>query len=309
MRILVVGAGATGGYFGARLVKAGRDVTFLVRPQRAAALGRNGLVVKSPAGDVQVRAPATVTADALAAHATPFDLILLSCKAYDLEAAVHDLAPAVNHATRIVPLLNGMRHLDVLDARFGTQSVLGGQCVISSTVEPDGTIVHLNTVHSMTVGARTAGDARLTDVVAGLTNAGFDCKVSDAILQDMWEKWVVLASMAGVTCLMRAPLGVINAAPGGRDFVLALLDEVRAIAAAGGYPPRDAFMRDTREFLTADLPQTSSMFRDIAAGGRIEADHIIGDLLRRGREAGLALPSLTVVFSHLKAYELRRVDA
>jgi 2-dehydropantoate 2-reductase len=306
MRILVIGAGATGGYFGGRLAQAGRDVTFLVRPQRAAVLARDGLNVTSPAGDIHITAPATLTAATLR---QPFDLVILSCKAYDLEAAIADLAPAVGSQTRIVPLLNGMGHLDALDHRFGAPTVLGGQCVISTTLDERGGVVHLNTAHSMTIGARGQTDGRLAGVVMCLSGAGFDLHASTDIAQDMWEKWVVLATMAGGTSLMRAPLGIINGSPGGRDFVLALLDEVVAVATANGHAPRETFLRDTREFLTGDLPQTSSMFRDIEAGGRIEADHIIGDLLRRADAAGLHVPSLKVVYSHLKAYEARRDGA
>jgi len=303
MRILVIGAGATGGYFGARLAAAGRDVTFLVRRPRAAALARDGLRVTSPLGDAHVAAPQTLTADTL--H-DAFDVVILSCKAYDLEAAIDDFSPAVGPNSRIVPLLNGLRHLDLLDQRFGAPAVLGGQCVISTTLDAAGGIVHLNSLHSMTIGARAGADARYDGVVAALGNAGFDLHASTDIVQDMWEKWVVLSTMAGVTCLIRAPLGAINRAPGGRDFVLALLGEVGAIAAASGRAPRAQFLHDTQAFLTSDLPQTSSMFRDIAAGGRIEADHIVGDLLRRAGDTGVAAPCLKVVYSHLKAYEGQR---
>lgn len=303
MRILIIGAGATGGYFGARLAQTGRDVTFLVRPQRAAVLARDGLHVCSAAGDVHLSSPRTTTAATLDAQ---FDVVILSCKAYDLESAVGDLAPSVGAQTRIVPLLNGMRHMDLLDTRFSERAVFGGQCVISSMLDPQGRIVHLNAVHSMTIGSRTQADPRLADVVACLSDAGFDLHASSDIAQDMWEKWVVLATMAGVTSLMRAPLGVINASPGGRDFVIALLDEVAAVASAQGHVPREPFLSDTRAFLTSDLPQTSSMLRDIEAGGRIEADHIIGDLLTRADAAGLKASHLGVVYSHLKAYEARR---
>jgi len=122
MRVLVVGAGAIGGYFGGRLLEAGRDVTFLVRPRRAAELARAGLVIESPNGDVTLPNPPTVQANALAEK---FDVVLLSCKAFDLEDAMKSVAPAVGPQTSIIPLLNGMRHLDALEARFGANQVLG----------------------------------------------------------------------------------------------------------------------------------------------------------------------------------------
>src|ERR1700709_663164 len=123
MRILVVGAGAIGGYFGGRLLQARRDVTFLVRPKRASELASAGLVIKSPAGDVTLKNPATVQADKLSEK---FDVVLLSCKAFDLEDAIKSFAPAVGPNTAIVPMLNGIRHLDVLDSKLGRERVLRG---------------------------------------------------------------------------------------------------------------------------------------------------------------------------------------
>src|SRR6202167_4462874 len=151
MRVLVVGAGAMGGYFGGRLLQAGRDVTFLVRPRRQAQLAKTGLVIRSRFGDVSLPAPPTVTADALRA---PFDLILLSCKSYDLQSAADSFAPAVGPNTAILPLLNGMGHIDYLAERFGGGAVLGGQCVISATLDAEGRILHLNDFHALSFGER-----------------------------------------------------------------------------------------------------------------------------------------------------------
>src|SRR5260370_7998522 len=132
MRLLGVGAGAIGGYFGGRLLQAGRDVTFLVRPKRAAELARDGLVIKSPNGDVTLKNPPAVQADKLNEK---FDVVLLSCKAFDLDDAIKSFAPAVGPQTAIIPLLNGMRHLDVLDEKFGKDRVLGGLCGIAVTLD------------------------------------------------------------------------------------------------------------------------------------------------------------------------------
>jgi len=131
MRVLVVGAGAIGGYFGGRMLQAGRDITFLVRPRRAAELASAGLVIKSPNGDVTLKNPPTVQADAIK---NKFDVVLLSCKAYDLTDAIKSFAPAVGPQTSIIPLLNGMLHLDVLDREFGRERVLGGLCAIAATL-------------------------------------------------------------------------------------------------------------------------------------------------------------------------------
>jgi len=300
MRILVVGAGAVGGYFGGRLLECGRDVTFLVRPRRAAELAANGLVIRSRLGDLHVPAPPTIAEDAFQ---DSFNLVLLSCKAYDLAGAIASFAPAVGRETVILPLLNGMRHLDVLDDKFGPECVLGGQCLIAATLDDKHEIVHLNETHSVTFGERagTMSD-RVMAIDRLIDGARFDRQVSTNILLEMWEKWVLLATLAGSTCLFRATIGDISAAPGGADLVLRLLEECRSIAAAEGYPPRQSFLERARAVLTAPgSVLTASMLRDIEAGGPIEADHIIGDLLVRGN------PSLLpIVYTGLKAYEARR---
>src|SRR6201981_1301194 len=201
MRILVVGAGALGGYFGGRLKEAGRDVTFLVRPHRAEHLAKTGLIVRSPKGDINIPAPPTVFAERLSA---PFDLILLSYKAYDLQGAMDSFAPAVGANTAILPLLNGMRHMDLLAARFGAAAVLGGQCVISATLDGDGRILHLNDLHFLSFGEQDgAKTARVAAIATAFSGAKFESQLSTAIMQEMWEKWATIATIAGVTCLLR----------------------------------------------------------------------------------------------------------
>ncbi|MGE8126193.1 2-dehydropantoate 2-reductase [Methylobacterium sp. NPDC080182] len=309
MRTLIVGAGATGGYFGARLAEAGADVTFLVRPARAAKLAADGLNVRSPLGDLHLPAPPTVTADRLAG-AGRFDLILLSCKAYDLDSAVADLAPAVGPDTAILPVLNGMSHLDVLDAQFGTDRVLGGSCAIAATLAPDGAIRHMSELCSITYGERDGSrSARIEAVDALMRGLKFQPRLSDVILQEMWEKWVFLATLAGATTLMRAAVGDIVAAPEGTALISALHAECTSVAAASGYEPRAVVAERARAQLTAaGSTFTASMLRDIENRGRIEADHVIGDLIARGQRLApeVPFPLLAAVYTGLKAYEARR---
>jgi 2-dehydropantoate 2-reductase len=308
MRILIVGAGATGGYFGARLAESGADVTFLVRPARAAKLAADGLAVRSPLGDLHLKDPPTVTADRLAG-AGPFDLILLSCKAYDLDSAVADFAPAVGPETAILPVLNGMSHLDLLDARFGPDRVLGGSCAIAATLAADGTVRHMSELCSITYGERDgARSPRIEAVHALMTGLKFQPRLSDVILLEMWEKWVFLATLAGATTLMRAAVGDIVAASGGTAFVASLHTECTAVAAASGFQPRATVADRARAQLTAKGSTfTASMLRDIENGGRIEADHIVGDLIARGRRLvpEATFPVLELVYTGLKAYEAR----
>lgn len=308
MRILVVGAGGVGGYFGGRLAAAGRDVTFLVREARAALLAREGLRVRSPFGDIDLPAPQTVTRDALA---VPFDLVVIGCKAYDLARVIDDVAPAVGPNTAILPLLNGMRHLDDLDARFGVARVLGGQCHIAATLDGEGVIRHLNRTHSLTFGERDGSDSdRMQRITATLSDAGFEARPSRRIVQDMWDKWVFLASLAGITCLMRAPVGDIMAAPGGREITLELLGNCLAVAAESGHSPEPDAIERTRQALTeAGSTLTASMLRDIQRGGPIEADHIVGDMIERAGRQRASIPLLHIAYAHLKAYEACRVRA
>jgi 2-dehydropantoate 2-reductase len=305
MRILVVGAGAVGGYFGGRLLEAGCNVTFLVRPKRAAQLAETGLVVKSRFGDVILKVPPTVQANKIDRH---FDLVLLSCKAYDLDAAIDSFTAAVGPETAILPLLNGMRQLDVLDERFGAAQVLGGQCLIAATLDDSGRIVHFNDSHLLTFGERDGNRSpRIDAILQEMSRANFESRASSVILLEMWEKWVFLATLAGITCLMRSAIGDIAAA-GAAHLALELLEECRSIAARKGFTPRPEFLERTRSAVTEPgSPLTASMLRDMERGARIEADHILGDLLRRGSQVLNADRSLLqLAYRHLKAYEARR---
>ncbi len=304
MRILVVGAGSIGGYFGGRLKAAGRDVTFLVRARRAAQLAKSGLIIRSPRGDVDIPSPPTITAERLR---EPYDLIVLSCKAYDLPSAIDAFAPAIGPNTAILPLLNGMGHMDALGARFGAGAVLGGQCLISTTLDPDGRILHLANPHYLSFGEQDGTkSARAQAILAALSGTGFDANLSTAILQEMWEKWAFIATGAGITCLMRAAFGDIVAA-GAVELTTGLYDECCAIAAANGFPPSQATIERSLGMFTAQGSTISaSMLRDIERGAPIEADHIVGDLLRRGEKAPGNRTLLRIAYAHLKAYEARR---
>src|SRR5262245_41527613 len=233
MRFLVVGAGATGAYFGGRLIEAGHDVTFLVRPARAEQLAATGLTITSPAGNIALQSPATVLATELQ---TPFDAVILTCKAYDLDSAIESFAPAVGPNTAVLPLLNGMRHLDALDARFGADRVLGGACFISAKLGKDGQIAHVSDIHRLVFGERAGGRSRrIESIAAAMDDVKFEAIASETILLEMWEKWVFLASLAAITCLTRSAVGDIVTA-GGADLAAAMLDECKAIATAAGFP-------------------------------------------------------------------------
>ena len=303
MRFLVVGAGAVGGYFGGRLLEAGRDVTFLLRPGRAAQLAATGLVIRSGHGDATLPPPPHRLVGQLR---EAFDVVVLACKAQDLAGAVEALAPAMGPDAAVLPLLNGMGHLDVLDARFGTGRVLGGECLISATLDDAGRVIHLNQVHTLMFGERDgARSARAEAIAASFEGARFDGRRSDAIGQEMWEKWVFIAAAAGITCLMRAAVCDVVAA-GGTATALALLGECAAIAGAQGFAPRPRAMERFRGMLADPASTlTASMLRDVERGAATEGEAVLGELLRRAGDGQAPLLGLALV--HLRAYEARRV--
>jgi 2-dehydropantoate 2-reductase len=301
MRLLVVGAGSTGGYFGGRLAQAGRDVTFLVRPARAERLRANGLQIVSPHGDVTLT-PKLVTAGTIEA---PYDAVLLTVKAFSLDAALNDLAPAVGPETMILPVLNGMKHVDTLIARFGQPAVVGCVCKVATQVDGQGRIVQLNKLQDLAYGELNGlPSVRTAALDTFMQGAGFDARLSPTIERDMWEKWILLATLGGICCLMRGTIGQVEAAPHGAEFSLAFLDEVIAVTTAAGHPPSDAFVTAARATMTQKAsPMTSSMYRDLLAGSPVEVDQILGDLLARARALGVATPLLAAAFTHLSVYQ------
>jgi 2-dehydropantoate 2-reductase len=307
MRILIVGAGSTGGYYGGRLAQAGRDVTFLVRPARARHLQENGLQIVSPHGDVTL-APKLVTAGNIAG---PFDAVLLTVKAFALDAALGDLAPAVGPETMILPVLNGMKHVDTITERFGAHAIAGCVAKIATLVDGQGRIVQLTKLQDIAYGEMNGElSARIEQLDQDLQDVCFDARLSRTIEQEMWEKWILLAAVGGIAGLMRGNMGEVEAAPGGKDFILAFLDEVIAVVAAAGHRPDDAFVAATRTALTQKgSTQTSSMYRDLLQGSPIEVDQIIGDLILRGRKLGVQTPLLAAAFTHLSVYQNRIVTA
>jgi 2-dehydropantoate 2-reductase len=290
MSILVVGAGATGGYFGARLAQAGREVTFLVREGRAAVLRERGLRITGPHGTDTIQ-PRLVTAGHLEGTA---GVVLVTVKAAGLDAVIDEVRPAVGPDTAIVPVLNGLRHLGVLNGAFGRQRVLGGVALLATQLDGNGDIRQLNDTASLLVGGQ---DGRRTPVVQRasdlLCGAGFPLGVSADIVAEMWHKWAFIAAAGAVTCLLRGPVGEVVAADEGDQVVRALIEEVHSVAQAAGYPVPDRERARTLATLTAPgSPFTSSLYRDLRQGRPVEVEPILGDLIAEGRKAGLRTPLL-----------------
>jgi 2-dehydropantoate 2-reductase len=303
MRMLIVGAGSTGGFFGGRLAQAGRDVTFLVRPRRAAQLRERGLEIVSPHGNTTVR-PRLVTAAELQ---EAFDAVLLTVKAFALDAALEDMAPAVGAGTMILPVLNGMMHLDALAARFGRQAILGGAAIVATAIDREGRVIQLAPFQDIAYGELDGSRSpRIAELDRFMRDAGFDARLSADIMQEMWDKWALLATLGGVTCLMRGNVGEIGAVPGGPEFLSRFLEEVIGVINAVGKRVSDAAIAQARAALaTKGSPLTSSMYRDLEQNLPVEAEQIIGDLLARGRAAGVATPLIAAAHTQLGVYQAR----
>lgn len=304
MKILVLGAGGTGGYFGGRLHEAGANVTFLVREKRGQQLAQHGLQIESPKGNATLKVK-TVLAEEVKAE---YDIVILSCKAYDLASSIEAIRLGMGATTCVVPLLNGISHIDTLDAAFGKARVMGGVCQIAATLTKDGVVKSLIDVHSIIWGAREPSQHNAANALGDVfANAISDWKVSENIMQDMWEKITFLSTLAGMTCLMRASVGEILATADGRTLMKRYLDSCIAVSSKSGYPPRAPTLARYENVLNSNgSPLTASMLRDLESAGQIEADHIVGFMLGKAREFDIDYSMLTVAYTHLKAYENRR---
>src|SRR5689334_18769106 len=308
MRYLVLGAGALGGFFGGMLIKGGADVTFLVRPGREAQLRRDGLIVKTQDGG-EVRSPVkTVQQGQLDGT---YDVILLTCKAYDLDGAMDAIAPAVGKQSAILPLLNGVRHLDVLTDRFGAQHVMGGLTVINAALMPDGTIQQSQLRINLTAIGELDGrpSARCTAIKTALEAGGIPVQIADNTLALMWEKFWTFASIATIASLSRSRAGVVARSAAGPALVSSVIAEVAAVVTALGYPPLPAFNAAAQVAAMFSQPDSTygpSMLIDMEDGRPTEGEHTIGDLADRAARAGIDTPLLTAARCNLQAYEINR---
>jgi 2-dehydropantoate 2-reductase len=304
MKILVLGAGGIGGYFGGRLVEQGADVTFLVRERRRDQLQRGGLRIESVYGNAAVPVRTVLAADVR----SEYDAVLLTCKAYDLDSAIEAMAPGLAPHGFVLPLLNGLAHLDVLNARFGRHRVLGGTAQIGVMLAGDGTIRHLNDWRTITIGEQDSGISdRVRELAAAFPAASVDARASGDILQEMWEKLVHLATAASMTCLMRANVGEIVRSPRGGDLLRQTFRLLADTATRNGHAPDAGFIaRFEQIFSDPKSGYSTSMLRDIEAGNRTEGDHIVGFALEKARAAGLDAALLEIAYTHLQAYENRR---
>ena len=304
-RILVLGAGGTGGYFGGRLAESGADVTFLVRKGRRKILSGQGLRIESPYGDARIAAKTVVESEL----APIYDAVILTCKAYDLDTAAAAISPAVGPTGYVLPFLNGIAHIDVLNEKFGRHHVLGGTAKIQATIMPDGAIRQFNDWRTLTFGEQSGEMTERVRALAALFEAarGVEVFAVTDIVRRMWEKLVHLSTAAAMTCLMRANVGEILRTPHGRELFLDQLRCGAAIAAANGHAPSAAFMKSWGEtFSQPDSQYSTSMLRDIERGGQTEVEHILGFMLDKAKKAQIPCNTLLLAYTNVMAFEQRR---
>lgn len=310
MKILVLGAGAIGGYFGGRLLQAGADLSFLVRPRRQAQLREHGLVVRSPHGDFALPVRTLLHEDI----AEPADLLLLTCKAYDLDAAIQAIMPAIGERTTIVPLLNGLAHIDRLQNACGAARVAGGSCVIPGTLSPAGEVLQLGPVHRIAFGplAGSADDTgvKLQALLELFRGTPVSAELEPQMMRAMWEKFVGLTTLAAMTCLMRGTVGDILATDDGQALFGQTFAACQAASRAAGFEPREAPMAVFRASMSdRNSVLKASMARDLESGGPTEAAHVVGDMLKRVQAAGVEPGALRAAWCHLQVAERQRLAA
>lgn len=302
MRVLILGAGAIGGWYGARLTEAGAKVEFLVRPARAAILAQNGLCIRTSSELRQHE----VTAREHLADDYATDLVILTCKAHDLDSALGAIAPAMANGARLLPLLNGLRHLQILDREFASDNVLGGVCHISVTLEVDGSIRQIGSTERLSFGTRPGQGKIPRAIVDGLLGMGGEIIHSGNVVAAMWNKFTMLSALAAITCLMRASIGEIVAVAGGADLARWLYLECAEVARRSGFAPTDDEIGQALRILTAEhSPLKASMLRDVERGHRTEVEHVLGDMLDRAHALGVDAPLLAAACAHVRVHEAR----
>lgn len=301
MRILVVGAGAVGGYFGGRLVEKGEDVTFLVRERRKEILDNNGLTIESVHGDVHIHPKTIVSGE----HATPFDVVILSTKAYQLDQAMEDIKPYVGKETMILPLLNGISHIDRLIETFSEQQVIGGLCFVEATLNTQGEVIQSSSLHELVFGERNGEETpRILDLQNAFSNTNAEFRLSHHIKQEMWHKYLFISTLSGVTSLFRSPIGHIREDNYGSNTIKQVLSETGNVMRGLEAPLKDEIEYAMLEKIRSlDYTMKSSLQRDMEKELAVEADHLYGYLLHNAEKQNIDCPKLENIYANLKIYE------
>ena len=303
MKYAIMGAGAVGGYFGARLAADHNEVIFIARGAHKEAMRQNGLKVISPLGDVEIAAPEVMDDPA---DIGLCDVILFCVKLWDVEAAAGTIKPLISHDTCVVPLQNGVTVEDQLAELIGAKHVMGGLCQLSVSIEAPGVIRQHGDFARIAFGERGGEPTwRQECLHSACLSAGLDVDSSRAIEVNIWEKFVFLAPFAGATAFYRAPAGQIVADPEKRARFERLLRETAAVGRAKGVALPDGLEARTLAFVeTAPPGFTASMAKDLEAGRRLELDWLTGEVVRLGQELGVETPENASVYEALKPHAM-----
>jgi len=301
MKILVVGAGGIGGYFGGRLLEKGEDVTFLVRQNRKKQLETQGLNIESEHGNYRTSPNLLVAGES----SEPFDVIIITTKSYQLDGAIEDIKQYASSDTMVLPLLNGIAHVDRLIEAFGEQSVIGGLCFIETTLNAEGTIVQTSPIHDLVFGELSGQKSeRISNLQAAFADTKANFILSENIQQDMWHKYSFITAMSGVTTLMRAPIGPIRDIEAGNRTIETLLKEISLIMKKINAPIKDGLpSMQLKKMLEMGHSMKSSMQRDMEKSFPTEIEHLQGYLLQKARKHHLEVPVLEAVYANVKIYE------
>ncbi|MBM7603515.1 2-dehydropantoate 2-reductase [Metabacillus crassostreae] len=301
MKVLVVGAGAVGGYFGGRLAESGVDVTFLVREKRQQQLKENGLKIKSVHGDYSF-SPKTIVSTDLSHE--KYDVVIIGTKSYHLQNAIEDIKHFVAQETVIIPLLNGIKHIDVLKSTFLENQVIGGLCFVESTVDQDGVIIQSSKTHDFVYGEFTGIETdRIQKINEAFSQTKASIRKSDTILKDMWHKYMFISGLSGITTLFRSSIGPIREAKYGLEMIENLFLEIGSIMRGIGAPIDDHIENlQLHKINEMSYDMKSSMQRDMEKKESIEGEHLHGHLLTLAKENNIHTPYLKMTYSNLSTY-------
>ncbi len=301
MKIVVVGAGALGAYFGARWQEAGQDVTFLVRQKRADQLRKNGLRIKSIEGDYQLDKPAIVENPGEIQEA---DLVVLAVKGYHLDGTLEQLQVLVDKGAKVLPVLNGIEHIPILQEKLGKDAVLGGLSFIISTLDEQGGVEHTSPFHELVYGALTPEQEEICrQIAAASEKANFTARWSEDIDTDMWKKYMFITAFSGITTAADLPIGTIRNHPETFAVAKAMLAEMKQLANKKQVSLTDDHVEQAiRQLNGLDDAATSSMHQDRRKGISLEVEHLHGGALRLAANAQIELPTIRTIYGLIKPF-------
>lgn len=303
MRIVVLGAGALGAYYGGRLEEAGADVTFLVRGRRAEQIRINGIRLHSSMGEYTIENPKIILD---AKEVKQVDLVLVGVKGYHLEGAMESLRVLAKKGAYILPVLNGIEHISRLQDELGNDAVLGGLAFIFSTLDEAGHVVHSGDFHNLIFGPLETTQQSICKELEKLTDrANFNGINTPGILHELWKKYMFINALSGITTAANLPMGPIQDVPETFRVAEMILQEMKQLANAYKVAITDEEVEEARnKMLHLDKEATSSMHQDRRKGLILEVDHLHGGAVRLAKAAGIDMPYTEVILGLIKPFEI-----